>query len=231
MGLLHAPLPMGSEPLELAIEPGTPPRTIARDIERAGVRVDARLLFAWFRLSGKVREIRAATTRFRQHHAHRTAFDKLVRGEESLPDLTLVEGWTFRHVPRWREELRHDTASCSTPRSAAAAAPQCAPRDASSPIPTPTPRVQRSGRAAPCALHTMDAIWKPPGAAAVPTRRSRAPMRHRPGQHCRKGTGWAADRPQNRQVFANRLRTGMLPQTTDRDLAAWARSSTATCAR
>ena len=49
---------MGAEPLELAIEPGTPPRAIARDIEQAGVRVDSRILFAWFRLSGKVREIK-----------------------------------------------------------------------------------------------------------------------------------------------------------------------------
>jgi len=50
---LHAPLPMGTEPLELAIEPGTPPRAIARDIEQAGVRVDARILFAWFRRLGQ----------------------------------------------------------------------------------------------------------------------------------------------------------------------------------
>ncbi len=56
---LHQPLVTGSEPLELAIEPGTTPRGVARDVVAAGARVDARLLYAWFRFSGQDRAIKA----------------------------------------------------------------------------------------------------------------------------------------------------------------------------
>lgn len=56
---LHQPLAMGSEPLELAIEPGTTPRGIARDVVAAGAQTDARLLYAWFRFSGQDRAMKA----------------------------------------------------------------------------------------------------------------------------------------------------------------------------
>ena len=56
---LHEPLTTGAEPLELAIEPGTTPRGVARDVVAAGVKTDARLLYAWFRFSGQDRAIKA----------------------------------------------------------------------------------------------------------------------------------------------------------------------------
>ena len=56
---LHQPLDLGPEPLELAIEPGTTPRGVARDVVAAGVKTDARLLYAWFRVSGQDRAIKA----------------------------------------------------------------------------------------------------------------------------------------------------------------------------
>jgi UPF0755 protein len=43
---------------ELEIEPGTTPRGVARG-GQGGVQTDARLLYAWFRLSGKDRKIKA----------------------------------------------------------------------------------------------------------------------------------------------------------------------------
>ena len=109
-------------------------RTIARDIER-GVRVDARLLFAWFRLSGKVREIRAGNHEIPPGTTPIALLDKLVRGEESLRSLTLVEGWTFRQMraPRWlREELAPRHRSCRRRDHDAAIGPGVPPRAASS---------------------------------------------------------------------------------------------------
>ncbi len=214
---LHAPLPMGSEPLELAIEPGTPPRAIARDIERAGVRVDARVLFAWFRLSGKVREIRAGNYEIPPGTTPLTLLDKLVRGEESLRSLTLVEGWTFRQMRAAlaREELRHDTANLSE-----AAVMQQLGR----------PGVPAEGRFFPDtyayakgssdlavlrrALHAMDRHLD----AAWTQRSADTPLKSADealvlASIVEKETGQAADRPQIAGVFANRLRTGMLLQT------------------
>ncbi|MCZ2406961.1 MAG: endolytic transglycosylase MltG [Burkholderiales bacterium] len=216
-GWLHAPLPMGSEPLELAIEPGTPPRSIARDLERAGVRVDARLLFAWFRLSGKVREIRAGNYEIPPGTTPLTLLDKLVRGEESLRSLTLVEGWTFRQVRAAlaREELRHDTADLD---------------DAAIMQQLGRPGVPPEGRFFPDtyayakgssdlavlrrALHAMDRHLE----AAWAQRSADTPLKSADealilASIVEKETGQAADRGQIAGVFVNRLRAGMLLQT------------------
>src|SRR3989344_2198406 len=66
---LHQPLVTGSEPLELAIEPGTTPRSLLQ---------------------------------------------KLVRGEESLRAITLVEGWNWRQVRQAlakEDQLKRDVAT------------------------------------------------------------------------------------------------------------------------
>jgi len=114
---LHQPLPMvGNEPLELAIEPGTLPRGVAQDVQAAGVRVDARILYAFFRLSGRGRDIRAGNYEIPPGTTPLALLDKLVRGEETLRTLTLVEGWTFRQVRTALardEQLKHDTAELS----------------------------------------------------------------------------------------------------------------------
>ncbi|MBH1976830.1 MAG: endolytic transglycosylase MltG [Comamonadaceae bacterium] len=215
---LHAPLPMGAEPLELAIEPGTPPRAIARDIEQAGVQVDSRILFAWFRLSGKVREIKAGNYEIPPSTTPLTLLDKLVRGEESLRSLTLLEGWTFRQVRAAlaREEaLKHDTATLT---------------DADLMELLGRPGVHPEGRFFPDtytyakgsselavlrrALHAMDRRLE----AAWTQRANDTPLKSADealilASIVEKETGRAADRAQIAGVFSNRLRTGMLLQT------------------
>ena len=215
---LHAPLPMGTEPLELAIEPGTPPRAIARDIEQAGVRVDARILFAWFRLSGKVREIKAGNYEIPPGTTPLTLLDKLVRGEESLRTLTLLEGWTFRQVRSAlarEEQLKHDTAVLA---------------DAEIMERLGRPGVHPEGRFFPDtytyakgsselavlrrALHAMDRRLD----AAWAQRASDTPLKSADealilASIVEKETGRTADRAQIAGVFSNRLRTGMLLQT------------------
>ena len=215
---LHAPLPMGTEPLELAIEPGTPPRAIARDIEQAGVRVDARILFAWFRLSGKVREIKAGNYEIPPGTTPLTLLDKLVRGEESLRTLTLLEGWTFRQVRAAlarEEQLKHDTAVLA---------------DAEIMERLGRPGVHPEGRFFPDtytyakgsselavlrrALHAMDRRLD----AAWAQRASDTPLKSADealilASIVEKETGRTADRAQIAGVFSNRLRTRMLLQT------------------
>ena len=206
---LHAPLPMGTEPLELAI---------ARDIEQAGVRVDARILFAWFRLSGKVREIKAGNYEIPPGTTPLTLLDKLVRGEESLRTLTLLEGWTFRQVRAAlarEEQLKHDTAVLA---------------DAEIMERLGRPGVHPEGRFFPDtytyakgsselavlrrALHAMDRRLD----AAWAQRASDTPLKSADealilASIVEKETGRTADRAQIAGVFSNRLRTGMLLQT------------------
>ena len=89
---LHAPMPMGNAVLELEIEPGTTPRGVARDVVAAGVKTDARLLYAWFRVSGQDRAIKAGNYEIPPGTTPISLLQKLARGEEALRALTLVEG-------------------------------------------------------------------------------------------------------------------------------------------
>jgi UPF0755 protein len=215
---LHAPLPMGSEPLELAIEPGTLPRGVAQDVQSAGVRVDARILYAFLRLSGRGRDIRAGNYEIPPGTTPLALLDKLVRGEETLRTLTLVEGWTFRQVRAALardDQLKHDTAGLT---------------DADLMERLGRPGVHPEGRFFPDtytyakgsselavlrrALHAMDRRLE----AAWAQRASDTPLKSADealilASIVEKETGRASDRPQIAGVFTNRLRNGMLLQT------------------
>lgn len=215
---LHAPLPMGGEPLELAIEPGTLPRGVAQEVQAAGVRVDARILYAFFRLSGRGRDIRAGNYEIPPGTTPLALLDKLVRGEETLRTLTLVEGWTFRQVRAAlarEEQIKHDTAGLS---------------DAALMERLGRPGVHPEGRFFPDtytyakgsselavlrrALHAMDRRLE----AAWAQRASDTPLQSADealilASIVEKETGRASDRAQIAGVFTNRLRNGMLLQT------------------
>ncbi len=215
---LHAPLPMGSEALELAIEPGTLPRGVAQEVQAAGVRVDARILYAFFRLSGRGRDIRAGNYEIPPGTTPLTLLDKLVRGEETLRTLTLVEGWTFRQVRAAlarEEQIKHDTAGLSD-----AALMERLGRPGAHPegrfFPDTYTYAKGSSELAVLrrALHAMDRRLE----AAWAQRASDTPLKSADealilASIVEKETGRASDRAQIAGVFTNRLRNGMLLQT------------------
>jgi UPF0755 protein len=93
---VHQPLRLPAPAVELSIEPGTLPRGVAQAVADAGVEVEPRLLYWWFRLSGQSREIKAGSYELEAGITPRRLLAKLARGEETLRAVTLVEGWTFR---------------------------------------------------------------------------------------------------------------------------------------
>jgi len=95
---LNQPFDLPSPTVDLSIEPGVSAREIAQAVADAGVPVNATLLHAWFRLSGQSRQIRAGSYELDRQTTPRSLLQKLVRGEEALRSVTLVEGWTFRQV-------------------------------------------------------------------------------------------------------------------------------------
>ena len=109
-------LPLRVTTVELAIEPGTSVRHIADQVNAAGVEASPALLYWLFRLSGQARLIRAGNYEITPGVSAWQLLQKLVRGEESLLAVTLVEGWTLR---QWRaaldkaEFLRHETRDLS----------------------------------------------------------------------------------------------------------------------
>ena len=104
---LHQPLDLGPEPLELAIEPGTTPRGVARDVVAAGVKTDARLLYAWFRVSGQDRAIKAGNYELPPGTTPISLLQKLARGEEALRALFAhdLDGFAQR-IAAWPADVR-----------------------------------------------------------------------------------------------------------------------------
>ncbi|GAB3758631.1 endolytic transglycosylase MltG [Ramlibacter monticola] len=95
---VHQPLRLSAATLDLSIEPGTLPRGVAQAVREAGVDVDPRVLYAWFRISGEGQRIKAGSYELERGITPERLLDKLARGEESLRAVTLVEGWTFRQM-------------------------------------------------------------------------------------------------------------------------------------
>nr|WP_068832967.1 endolytic transglycosylase MltG [Polaromonas jejuensis] len=99
---LHQPMPLrlqpGSQVVDLEIEPGTPASGVAAVVVASGADVPTPLLQAWFRFSGQARLIKAGSYELVPGTTPRKLLSMLVRGEETLKNVTLVEGWTFTQV-------------------------------------------------------------------------------------------------------------------------------------
>lgn len=215
---LHQPLVAAGEPLELAIEPGTTPRGIARDVVAAGAQTDARLLYAWFRLSGQDRAIKAGNYEIPAGTTPRSLLQKLVRGEETLRAVTLVEGWNWRQVRQAlakEEQLRHDTAQLSDDAvMAQLGRAGVAPEGRFFPDTYAYAKGSSDLALLRRALHAMDRRLE----AAWSQRAPDTPLKSADealvlASIVEKETGRASDRAQIAGVFANRLRAGMLLQT------------------
>jgi UPF0755 protein len=215
---LNQALTMNADSLDLAIEPGTSPRAVAQAVADAGVQVDPSLLYAWFRLSGQARRIKAGSYEITRPTTPRQLLSKLARGEESLRALTLIEGWNFRQV---REALaKADQLRQMAPTLSDELLMQSLGRPGQNPegrfFPdtytyakgsTDLALLQRAARAmdkklgAAWALHDADSPLKSADEALILA------------SIVEKETGQAADRAQIAGVFLNRLRIGMLLQT------------------
>ncbi|MEJ6004305.1 endolytic transglycosylase MltG [Paucibacter sp. AS339] len=95
---LQAPLSLNAPSVELSIEAGSSPREVAQAWAAAGVQDDARLLYQWFRWSGQARQIRAGSYEIHQGDTPRDLLGKMVRGDEVLEQLRLIEGWNLRQM-------------------------------------------------------------------------------------------------------------------------------------
>ena len=95
---LHHPLPLKADPVELSIEARASARVVAQAAVDAGVQVNPKLLYWWFRVSGYSRQIKAGNYEVGAGVTPRSLLTKLVRGEEAQRVVTLVEGATFREV-------------------------------------------------------------------------------------------------------------------------------------
>lgn len=214
---LHQPLRLPAPTVELSIEPGTLPRAVAQAVADAGVDVDPQLLFAWFRLSGQDRDIKAGSYELERGITPRRLLAKLARGEETLRALTLVEGWTFRQfrAALQKAEVRPETKDL--PDDAVMALlgrPGVHPEGRFFPDTYTYARGSSDVAVLRRALRAMDRrlahAWEQRSPqAAVKTPEEALIL----ASIIEKETGKPADRPLISAVFNNRLRAGMPLQT------------------
>ncbi|MBS0391116.1 MAG: endolytic transglycosylase MltG [Proteobacteria bacterium] len=220
---LRSPMPVraglgANQPLELEIEPGTTPRGVAQAVVQAGFDTDARLLYWWFRLSGKDRGIKAGNYEVPPGTSPQALLEKLVRGEETLRAVTLVEGWNFRQLRAAlarAEQLKPDTAGMSEADIMARLDRPGVPAEGRF-FPDTYTYAKGSSDLAVLrrALHAMDrrlqAAWE---LRAPDTPLKSADQALTLASIVEKETGRAEDRAHIAGVFSNRLRVGMLLQT------------------
>jgi UPF0755 protein len=99
---LHSPLTLKAQKVEIVIAPGASAREVALALTSAGVESSPLLLSQYFRWSGQERKIRAGNYQIDRNFTPATLLAALVRGEQTLASVRLLEGWTFH---RFRAEL------------------------------------------------------------------------------------------------------------------------------
>ncbi len=215
---LNRPLPLVKERVEVSIEPGQTPREVARAWVDAGVSTHPELLYAWFRLSGDDRAIRAGSFEVEVGITPRGLLDKMVRGDEVLAMVTFVEGWTFaqmREAMARSPYLRHTLAAASDAElMEAIGAPGVHPEGRFFPDTYAFSRGASDQivleRAYAAMQRRLDAAWA--------ERRADLPLRTPEealilASIVEKETGLHGERGMVASVFVNRLRIGMPLQT------------------
>ena len=213
------PLALAAEKVEIAVPPGASLRTAARKAVEGGVRTQADLLYAYFRLaSDEKRTIKPGDYEITRGMTPRALLDKLVRGDRIVLALTLLEGWTFKQVRNAlakADHLRPDTRDMS-------------PGDIMKAL--GKPGVHPEGRFFPdtynYAKNSSDLAVLRQSMQLMDKRLEAAWEARAPGLPLKsadealilasiveKETGQATDRPEIAGVFINRLRIGMRLQT------------------
>ena len=215
---LNHPLDLAADTVEASIEPGTPPREIAQAWVQAGVQTSPRLLYESFRWSGRARRIRAGSYEIGRGVTPAGLLNKMVRGDETLAVVRLIDGWTFR---QFRAELSKADALKPTTAGASDAevmaligAPGTSPEGRFQPDTYAYSKGSTDLAVLKRAHHAMrvrlDAAWQ--------ERAPDSPLRNADealvlASIVEKETGTAADRGRIAGVFVNRLRLGMPLQT------------------
>ncbi len=215
---INQPLSLAADSAELSVEQRNTPRDVANGWVQAGVQASPFLLYEWFRWSGDARKIKAGSYEISRGITPRQLLRKMVRGDESLATVRLIEGWTFK---QFRAELaRTDTLKPSTAAMsdadimAALGEPGVAPEGRFYPDTYAYSKGASDLAVFKRAHHAMQmrlaAVWaeKSPDS---PLRSANDALIL--ASIVEKETGAAADRGKVAGVFANRLRIGMPLQT------------------
>ena len=216
------PLPLRPAPgqtvIDVTVPAGASARGVADALVAAGVDTPAWLLHLGFRASGESRRIKAGSYELEAGATPQSVLDKLVRGEQALRQVTLVEGWTFRQVLAALRAAEHleDDITAKPPAQLMAQLGYAGRHPEGRFFPDTYRYAKRSPasgvlrQAAQAMQQQLDAAWaqRQPG---LPLKNTDEALTL--ASIVEKETGQAADRTQVAAVFVNRLRIGMRLQT------------------
>lgn len=203
---------------DLSIEPGTSPKAMAQMVVDAGANVPPMALYAWFRLSGQSRQMRAGSYEFNAQTTPIRLLAMLVRGEESLRSLTLVEGWNIRQLRQAlakADQLKADSQALDDDSlMAQLGRPGVHPEGRFFPDTYSYAKGSSDLAVLKRAMKAMDKqldkVWQVRSPLSAVKSPEEALIL---ASIVEKETGKASDRPQISGVFNNRLRIGMVLQT------------------
>lgn len=112
----NSALPMRSERVDVRVAHGAPARTIAGQLQAAGVEVETIAFVIAARAAGVSQSLRAGRYEIVRGTTLRQLLEKLRTGDVLLERLTIVEGWTvgdLRAALALQPELRHDSEAMS----------------------------------------------------------------------------------------------------------------------
>ena len=215
---LHRPMPLAAPVIDLSIEPGTLPREVAQAVQAAGVDVSPAWLYAWFRLSGQARQIKAGSYELQAGITPRGLLAKLARGDQAQGAVSLIEGWTFRQFRAAlakETDLRQDSARLSDDElMASLGRPGQHPEGRFFPDTYTYSKGSSDIAVLRRAMRAMDQRLQAAWSQRTPQAMVRTPDEALIlASIIEKETGRGSDRPLISAVFNNRLRIGMPLQT------------------
>ncbi len=215
---LHQPLALAAPMLDLSIEPGMGARGVAQATVDAGVQTSPVLLYAWFRASGNARQIKAGSYEIGSGTTPISLLGKLVRGDEALRSVTLVEGWNFvqvRAALSKAEQLRPDSRALGNDSiMAALGRPGVYPEGRFFPDTYTYSKGSSDFAVLKRAMHAMDKKLVAAWALRQSSTQAQTPEQLLTlASIIEKETGQSGDRTLVAGVFNNRLRIGMPLQT------------------
>ena len=212
------PVALQADTVAFEVKPGASGRQVAGVLHRAGVGLSPEVVALWLRLSGQAQRIKAGHYEIEAGDTAARVLDKLVRGEQALVSVTLIEGWNLRQVvaalsasPHLRNDLQ-GVPPAQWPGKLGLAVSHLEGR-----LLPDTYRVAKGAtvssvvRAAASAMdRELAQVWAQ-RAPDTPLRSAEEALIL--ASIVEKETGVASDRPLVAGVFVNRLRIGMRLQT------------------
>jgi UPF0755 protein len=215
---VNQPLALVAPSVEVSIEPKTSPKEVAAAWVQGGVKANTFLLYQWFRWSGQARKIRSGSYQVATGITPRALLEKMVRGDEVMSSVRLIEGWTFRQFRAELARAPHLKQTTATLDEAQLMEAVGAKGQAAEGRFYPDTYAFSKGASDLAVLKRAHASMQRQLQTVWAERAANTPLRDVDqlltlASIVEKETGASADRGKVAGVFTNRLRAGMLLQT------------------